>query len=135
MNYLHRVVGDDWCVLASRRLLRHRRPWKWWFQTTWSRRSWQCRTTVWWQRPRHDDAGGYAGVRRDGAGLAGLDLDDQARRLSTQLRARDRTGRRLLCSTTLLLPTLLADSQVSISLVIYTVSDEPFPGRSRRMLC
>ena len=36
--------------------------------------------------------------------------------------------------TTLLLPTLLSDSQVSISLIIgYMVSDEPFPGRSRPM--
>jgi len=39
--------------------------------------------------------------------------------LSTQLRSGERTGRRLLCSTTLLLQTLLSDSQVSISLVIH----------------
>jgi len=38
---------------------------------------------------------------------------------STQLRSGERTGRRLLWSTTLLLPTLLSDSQVSISLVIH----------------
>jgi len=35
-----------------------------------------------------------------------------------KLRSGERTGRRLLWSTTLLLPTLLSDSQVSISLVI-----------------
>ena len=39
--------------------------------------------------------------------------------LSTQLCSGERTGSRLLWSTTLLLPTLLSDSQVSISLVIY----------------
>jgi len=39
--------------------------------------------------------------------------------LSTQLRSEERTGRRLLWSTTLLLPTLLSDSQVLISLVIH----------------
>ena len=43
----------------------------------------------------------------------------QTWRLSTQLRSGERTGRRLLWSTTLLLPTLLSDSQVSISLVIH----------------
>ena len=42
----------------------------------------------------------------------------QTWRLSTQLRSRERTGHRLLWSATLLLPTLLSDSQVSISLVI-----------------
>ena len=41
------------------------------------------------------------------------------RHLSTQLRSAERTGRRLLWSTTLLLLTLLSDSQVSISLVIH----------------
>ena len=38
---------------------------------------------------------------------------------STQLRCGERTGRRLLRWTTLLLPTLLSDSQVFISLVIH----------------
>jgi len=38
---------------------------------------------------------------------------------STQLRSGERTGRRLLWSTTLLLLTLLYDSQVSISLVMH----------------
>jgi len=33
----------------------------------------------------------------------------------------ERTGRRLLWSTTLLLPTLLSDSQVSISLVMLVI--------------
>ena len=39
--------------------------------------------------------------------------------LSTQLHSEERTGRRLLWSTTLLLLFLLSDSQVSISLVIH----------------
>jgi len=39
--------------------------------------------------------------------------------LLTQLRREERTCSRLLWSTTLLLPTLLSDSQVSISLVIH----------------
>jgi len=39
--------------------------------------------------------------------------------LDTILRSGERTGRRLLWSTTPLLPILLCDSQVSISLVIY----------------
>ena len=39
--------------------------------------------------------------------------------LSTQLHSGERTGRRLLWSTTLLLPTLLHDSQVSISLITH----------------
>jgi len=39
--------------------------------------------------------------------------------LSTQLRNGERTGRRLLWSTTLVLPTIISDSQVSISLVIH----------------
>ena len=54
--------------------------------------------------------------------LHGLHLDTQYRQtwhLSTQLRSGERTGRRLLWSTTPLLPTLLSDSQVSISLVIH----------------
>ena len=38
--------------------------------------------------------------------------------LSTQLRSRETTGSRLLWSTTLLLPTVLSDSQVLISFVI-----------------
>ena len=41
------------------------------------------------------------------------------RHQSTQLRSGERTGRRLLWSTALLLPTLLSDSQVSISLIIH----------------
>jgi len=54
--------------------------------------------------------------------LHGLHLDaqhGQTWHLSTQLRSGQRTGRRLLCSTTLLLPTLQSYSQVSISVVIY----------------
>jgi len=54
--------------------------------------------------------------------LHGLHLDaqyGQTGHLSTQLRSGERTGRRLLWSTTLLLPTLLSDGQVSISLVIH----------------
>ena len=54
--------------------------------------------------------------------LHGLHLDAQCGQtwhLSTQLRSGERTGRRLLWSTTLLLSTLLSDSQVSISLVIH----------------
>ena len=54
--------------------------------------------------------------------LHGLHLDaryGQTWHLSTELRSGERTGRRLLCSTTLLLPTLLSDSQVSISLVMH----------------
>ena len=54
--------------------------------------------------------------------LHSLHLDaqyDQTRHLLTQLRSGERTGRRLLWSTTLLLPTLLSDSQVSISLVVH----------------
>ena len=47
------------------------------------------------------------------------DLESQTWHLSTQLRSAERTGRRLLCSTTLLSPTLLSFSQVSISLVIH----------------
>jgi len=43
----------------------------------------------------------------------------QTRHLSTQLGSRERTGGRLLWSTTLLLPTPLSDSHVSISLVIH----------------
>jgi len=39
--------------------------------------------------------------------------------VDTIIRSGKRTGRRLLWSTTLLLPTLLSDSQVSISLVIH----------------
>ena len=39
--------------------------------------------------------------------------------LLTQLRSGERTGCQLLWSTTLLLPTLLSDSQVSISLIIH----------------
>ena len=38
---------------------------------------------------------------------------------SVDTRSGERTGRRLLWSTTLLLPTLLSDSQVSISLIIH----------------
>jgi len=44
---------------------------------------------------------------------------DQTWHLSTQLRSGERTVRHLLWSTTLLLPTLLCDSQFSISLVIH----------------
>ena len=58
----------------------------------------------------------------DGRLLLKLHLDAQCGQtwhLSTQLRSGERTGRRLLWSTTLLLPTLLSDSQVSISLVIH----------------
>ena len=54
--------------------------------------------------------------------LLGLHLDaqyGQTWHLSTQLCSREGTGRRLLWSTTLLLPTLLSDSQVSTSLVIH----------------
>ena len=43
----------------------------------------------------------------------------QKRHQSTQLRSGERTGRRLLCSTTPLLLTLLSNSQVSISLIIH----------------
>jgi len=53
--------------------------------------------------------------------LHGLHLSAQYRQtwhLSTQLRSREKTGRRLLWSIRLLLPTILSDSQVSISLVI-----------------
>jgi len=63
--------------------------------------------------------------------LHGLHVDAQCGQtwhLSTQLRSGERTGRRLLWSTTLWLPTLLSDSQVSISLVIrglwWTVSEQ-----------
>jgi len=52
----------------------------------------------------------------------GLHLDAQYRQtwhLLTQLCSGERTGRRLLWSPTVLLPTLLSDSQVSISLVIH----------------
>ena len=63
--------------------------------------------------------------------LHGLHVDAQCGQtwhLSTQLRSWERTGRGLLWSTTLLLPTLLSDSQVSISLVIrglwWTVSEQ-----------
>jgi len=62
--------------------------------------------------------------------LHGLHLDAQICQtwhLSTQLHSGERTGRRLLWSTTLLLPTLLSSS--------YMVSDEPFPDRSRPMSC
>ena len=45
------------------------------------------------------------------------------------IRSGERTGRRLLWSTILLLPTLLSESQVSISLVVHMVSDEQFPDR------
>ena len=45
------------------------------------------------------------------------------------IRSGERTGRRLLWSTILLLPTLLSESQVSISLVIHMVSDEQFQDR------
>jgi len=54
--------------------------------------------------------------------LHGLHLDaqySQTWHLLTQLRSGERTGHRLLWSTTLLLPTLLSDSHVSISLVIH----------------
>jgi len=54
--------------------------------------------------------------------LHGLHLDAQCGQtwhLSTQLRSGERTGRRLLWSTTLLLPTLLSHGLVSISLVIH----------------
>ena len=54
--------------------------------------------------------------------LHGLHLNaqyGQTWHLSTQWRSQERTGRRLLWSTTLLLPTLLSDSQVSISLTIH----------------
>jgi len=54
--------------------------------------------------------------------LHGLHLDTrygQKWHLLTQLCCRERTGCRLLWSTTLLLPTLLFDSQVLISLVIH----------------
>ena len=53
--------------------------------------------------------------------LHGLHLDAQCGQtwhLSTQLRSGERTGRRLLWSTTPLLPTLLSDSQILISLVV-----------------
>jgi len=53
--------------------------------------------------------------------LHSLHLDTQYGQtwhLLTQIRSGERTGRRLLWSTTLLLPTLLSNSQVSISLVI-----------------
>jgi len=56
--------------------------------------------------------------------------DERERHLSTQLRSGERTGHRLHWSTTLLLPTLLSDSQVSISLVIH----EPFPFPCRANL-
>ena len=54
--------------------------------------------------------------------LHGLHLDTQCGQtwhLSTQLCSAERTGHRLLWSTTLLLQTLLSDSHVSISLVIH----------------
>ena len=41
---------------------------------------------------------------------------------STQLRSGERTGRRLLWSTSLVYPTLLSDNQVSIFLVICGLS-------------
>jgi len=52
--------------------------------------------------------------------LHGLHLNAQyaqTRHLSTQSRSEERSGHRLLWSTTLLLPILLSDSQISISLV------------------
>jgi len=54
--------------------------------------------------------------------LHGLHLDaryGQTWHMSTQLHSGERTGRQLLWSTILLLPTLLSDSQVSISFVIH----------------
>jgi len=54
--------------------------------------------------------------------LHGLHLDvqyGQTWHLLTQLCSRERTGRQLLWSATLLLPTLLSDSQVSIFLVTH----------------
>jgi len=54
--------------------------------------------------------------------LHSLHLDaqyGQTWHLLTLLRSGERTGRRLLWSTTLLLPTLLSDSQVLISLLIH----------------
>ena len=54
--------------------------------------------------------------------LHGLHLNAQygwTWHLSTQLRSGERTGRRRLWSTTLLLPTLLSDGQVSVSLVMH----------------
>ena len=54
--------------------------------------------------------------------LHGLHRDDQYGQtwhLSTQLRCGERTGRRLMWSTTLLLPALLSDSQVSISIITH----------------
>ena len=60
--------------------------------------------------------------KKGGEKTRGLHLDaqyGQTWHLSTQLCSGERTVRRLLWSTTLLLPTLLSDSQVSISLVIH----------------
>ena len=57
--------------------------------------------------------------------LHGLHLDaqyGQTWHLSTQLRSRERTGRQLLWSITLLLPTLLSDSQVCFDLTHHTWS-------------
>jgi len=69
--------------------------------------------------------------------LHGLHLDaqyGQTWHLLTQLRSEERTGRRLLWSTTLLLPTLVSNGLVSICLVIHgrwwTIS-----SRSRHMSC
>ena len=60
-------------------------------------------------------------IHLHGLHLRGLHLHTQhgeTWHLSTQLRSGERTGRRLLWSTTLLLLTLLSDSQASISLVM-----------------
>jgi len=55
--------------------------------------------------------------------------------LSIQLHSGERTGSRLLWSTTLLLPTLLSDSQVSISLVIHDTWSPMNRFRTGQGLC